>query len=269
MITSKSTQATEPKPILVVKLGGSMLDQLTEAFYESFIELQKQYYCIIVHGGGPAITKLLNKLNIEGEFHNGLRKTNLETMEVVEMVLGGSVSSQITGNLTKQGIKAVGVKGSEASLLQADYLDKENLGFVGKVLEVDATVLHQLLDQGYFPVVAPVGKTLDHETVNINADVAAGAIARSVGAEKLLFVTDVPGILFDNEVMEETTPAEIEQLIEKGTIYGGMIPKVHSAITALSDHLQEVRIVSGEQPLMEDGSLSGTSIRGKRKEKVE
>ncbi|WP_244151657.1 acetylglutamate kinase [Halobacillus dabanensis] len=266
---SKSMPATEHKPTIVVKLGGSMLDQLTDSFYASFKELQEHYHCIIVHGGGPAITRLLDKLKIEGEFYNGLRRTTEQTLEVVEMVLGGTVSSQITGALTKQGIPAIGVKGSEASLLQATYMDRENLDFVGKVERVDPTILQQLLAYGYVPVVAPFGKTADQQTVNINGDVAAGAIAQAVGAEKLLFVTDVPGILVEDHVLGHTTPDDIGVMIEEGTIYGGMIPKVQSAVDALSDHLQEVLIVSGERPLIEGSTLTGTSIKAKRKEKVE
>ncbi|WP_406945121.1 acetylglutamate kinase [Halobacillus sp. SY10] len=269
MTTSKSMQVTEPKPLIVIKLGGSMLDQLTEDFYNSFLDLQEHYQVIIVHGGGPAITRLLDQLNIEGEFYDGLRKTTPETLEVVEMVLGGSVNGRITGHLMKKGVNAVGVKGSEASLLQADYLDKENLGLVGKVKEVNPTILKNLLAESFLPVVAPFGKTEDHQTVNINADVAAGAIATAVGAEKLLYVTDVPGILVEDEILDCTTPEEIDGMIEQKVIYGGMIPKVRSATEALSDHLQEVRIVSGEQALMEGDSLNGTSIRAKRKEMVE
>ncbi|WP_394219270.1 acetylglutamate kinase [Halobacillus trueperi] len=269
MTTSKSMQVTEPKPVIVIKLGGSMLDQLTDDFYNSFQELQKHYQVIIVHGGGPAITRLLDQLNIEGEFYDGLRKTTPETLEVVEMVLGGSVNGKITGHLMKKGMKAVGVKGSEASLLQADYLDKENLGLVGEVRDVNPVLLQKLINEGYLPVVAPFGRTDDHQTVNINADVAAGAIATAVGAEKLLYVTDVPGIIVEDEILALTTPEEIEGMIDQGTIYGGMIPKVHSATEALSDHLEEVKIVSGKKPLMEGDMLNGTSIRAKRKEPVE
>ncbi|MEC3883210.1 acetylglutamate kinase [Halobacillus sp. HZG1] len=268
MTTSKSMQVTEPKPLIVIKLGGSMLDRLTEDFYGSFQKLQEHYQIIIVHGGGPAITKLLGQLNIEGEFYDGLRKTTPETLEVVEMVLGGSVNGRITGHLMEKGVSAVGVKGSEAALLQADYLDKENLGLVGEVRDVNPLLLHKLLEEGYLPVVAPFGRTDDHQTVNINADVAAGAIATAVGAEKLLYVTDVPGILVEGKVLAYTTPEEIDGMIDQGIIYGGMIPKVHSATEALSDHLEEVRIVSGDQALMEGDALSGTSIRAKRKETV-
>ncbi len=245
-----------------------MLDQLTTSFYASFQDILKHYRCIVVHGGGPSITDLLGRLNIEGEFHEGLRKTTRETLEVVEMVLGGKVSGQITGELAKHGVKAVGVKGSETTLLRATYMNREKLDYVGKVDYVNADLLEHLLEGDYVPVVSPFGKTDDHQTVNINADVAAAAIAKAVQAEKLLFVTDVPGILVDDQVIQDTTPEEISSLIDGGIIYGGMIPKVQSAVDALSDHMQEVLIVSGEDALVEEDKIKGTSIRAKRKEKI-
>ncbi|WP_281658850.1 acetylglutamate kinase [Halobacillus sp. Cin3] len=268
MTTSKSTPATEHKPTIVIKLGGSMLDKLTDDFYDSFQELLTHYRCIIVHGGGPAIRRLLDRLQIKGEFIEGLRKTTADTMEAVEMALGGTVSSQITGRLSGRGVKALGVKGSEAELLTADFVDEAQLGFVGKVKEVDPSVLDHLLEGGYVPVVAPFGKTTDGRTVNINADTAAAAVARAVQAEKLLFVTDVPGILVDGKLVEGTTPEEINQYIQEGIIYGGMIPKVQSAVEALSDRLQEVWIVSGGDRLVQGSQLKGTSIRSGRKETV-
>ncbi len=261
--------ATGHKPTIVIKLGGSMIDQLTDSFYASFQNILHHYNCIIVHGGGPAITNLLSRLNIEGEFHEGLRKTTPETLEVVEMILGGKVGAQITSELTKQGIDAISLKGSEASLLMCTYMDKENLGLVGKVDKVTPDILLHSLRSGYVPVVAPFGKTGDLQTVNINADVAASAIAKAVGAEKLLYVTDVPGILVNDEMVSMITPEEIDVMIDAGTIYGGMIPKVRSAMETLSDHLEEVWIVSGEQALMEGDKIKGTSIRAKRKERVE
>ncbi|QHT48347.1 acetylglutamate kinase [Bacillus sp. SB49] len=268
MTTSKSMQATEHKPVIVVKLGGSMTDQLTDEFYQSFRSVLAHYHCIIVHGGGPAINRMLEQLKIEGEFYNGLRKTTAPTMAVVEMVLGGQVSAQITGSLAAQGISAIGVKGSEADLLTCSFVDEKNLGYVGEVEAVEPGVLNHILEGGYLPVVAPFGKTSDGVTVNVNADMAAGAIARAVGAKKLLYVTDVPGILINGSLLDATTPEEIESMIEDGSIYGGMIPKVKSAVEALSDDLEEVLIVSGETALMEHGTIKGTSISEKRKEKV-
>ncbi|MCA0971236.1 acetylglutamate kinase [Halobacillus litoralis] len=267
---SKSTPATGlDKPAIVIKLGGSMVEQLSDEFYNSFHELKKHYHCLIVHGGGPAITGLLEKLQIKGEFHDGLRKTNAETLEVVEMTLGGKVNSQITSRLSSVGISSIGIKGSDANLITATMLDEERFGFVGETQHVDTTIIEQCLQFGYTPVIAPLGKTGEGQTVNINADLAASAIAKAVGAEKLLFVTDVPGILRDDELIEETTPEEIHSLIDVGVIYGGMIPKVQSAMEVLSDHMQEVMIVSGERPLIQNEQMLGTKIVIKRKEGVE
>ncbi|WP_241657183.1 acetylglutamate kinase [Halobacillus salinus] len=266
---SKSMPVTEHnKPVVVIKLGGSMIDQLTDDFYDSFKELVTHYHCLVVHGGGPAITKLMSRLNIEGEFHDGLRKTTAETLEVVEMTLGGKVNSQITSRLSARGLSSVGVKGTDANLLTADIVDEERLGFVGEVQAVDAGFLNQCHQSGYLPVIAPLAKTKEGQTVNVNADLAASAIAKAVGAEKLLYVTDVPGILKDGELIDEATPDEIEALIENGIVYGGMIPKVESAMQALSDQLQEVMIVSGERPLIQNDQMLGTKILAKRKEGV-
>ncbi|RWZ59130.1 acetylglutamate kinase [Halobacillus fulvus] len=264
-------QVTErkEKPTIVIKLGGSMVEQLSDSFYQSFTKLLDHYKCLIVHGGGPAITSLMDRLQIEGEFYNGLRKTTKEALEVVEMTLGGKVNAQITSRLAEQQVKAIGLKGSDASMITATYIDQPNLGFVGEVHEVDTGLLQTVLADGYIPVIAPLGKTADGQTVNINADSAAAAVAKAVEAKKLLFVTDVPGILYNDEVLEETTPGEIDSFIERGHIYGGMIPKVQSAVSVLSDHLQEVMIVSGAQPLIQGEQMNGTAIRAKRKEGVE
>ncbi|MGP4068677.1 acetylglutamate kinase [Halobacillus sp. B29] len=271
MTMSESTQATvrNDKPVIVIKLGGSMIERLTEEFYESFHGLLKHYHCLIVHGGGPAITTLLGRMDIEGEFHEGLRKTTKETLEVVEMVLGGKVNAQITSALARQNILPVGLKGCDASLLTASYVNQDDLGFVGQVEEVKTDLLYHCMQAGYLPVVAPLGKTESGQTVNINADLAAAAIAKAMQAEKLLFVTDVPGIISEDEVIKETSPEEIESLISGGCIYGGMIPKVQSAMAALSEHLQEVMIVSGEDALIQGDRMKGTKIRATVKERAE
>ncbi|UOQ45143.1 acetylglutamate kinase [Halobacillus salinarum] len=268
---SKSTLAIAHnyKPVIVVKLGGSMISQLTEQFYASLKKLTDVYECIIVHGGGPAITSMLERLNIQGEFHEGLRKTTPETLEVVEMTMGGKVNAHVTSKLAEQGVRAVGLKGSDANLITASLIDSETLGLVGKVDEVETTFLTNCLRGGYMPVIAPLGKMLDGRTVNINADIAASAIAKAMNAEKLLIVTDVPGIMHNGEVIEETTPDEISALISTGGIYGGMIPKVQSAVEALSERLAEVMIVSGKQAVIENGVMTGTKICAKRKEGVE
>lgn len=257
------------QPVIVIKLGGSMIDQLTDDFYDSFQELLNHYHCLIVHGGGPAITKLMDRLNIEGEFYDGLRKTTAETLEVVEMTLGAKVNSQITSRLSNLGVSSIGIKGTDANLLTATIVDEERLGFVGEVQKVDTAFLDLCYQSGYTPVIAPLAKTMEGHTVNVNADLAASAIAKAVGAEKLLFVTDVPGILSDGELIDAATPDEIKSMIDTGLIYGGMIPKVQSAMKALSEQLQEVMIVSGERPLIQNEQMLGTKILAKRKEGVE
>ncbi|MFD1040479.1 acetylglutamate kinase [Virgibacillus byunsanensis] len=262
MTMSKLTPATEPsKPIIVIKLGGSMIDHLTDAFYKSFHDLRLHFHIIVVHGGGPSITSMLKRLNIKSEFHNGLRKTTKETMEVVKMSLAGTVNAQITSRLAEQHIYAIGLKGSDCNMLTARFVDQNKLGFVGEVVKVELDFLYRCMEAGYIPVIAPLGKTQDGQTVNINADLAASAIAKGVLAEKLLFVTDVPGILLQGDVVNETTPQEVQELINNGSIHGGMIPKVESAVYALSEHLQEVMIVSGKRALMEANRMTGTIIR--------
>ncbi|WFT74653.1 acetylglutamate kinase [Halobacillus naozhouensis] len=267
-LTPAIERESDQKPVVVVKLGGSMLDRLSEEFYQSFTELREHYHCIIVHGGGPAITLMLKRLNIETEFYEGFRKTTKETLEVVEMALSGKVNAQITAELARQSIRAIGLKGSDARLLTAKFIDQEKWGYVGTIEHVETDLLLRCLHADYMPVIAPLGKTTGGQTVNINADLAAAAVAKSMNAEKLLFVTDVPGILRGGKAIEDTTPEEVASLIETGLIYGGMIPKVNAAVEALSDQLQEVMIVSGEQPLIKHNQLKGTRIQARRKEGV-
>lgn len=263
-------QATEPreKPVIVVKLGGSMIDQLSESFYESFIQLSEHYHCVIVHGGGPAITSLLNDLGIKGEFYDGLRKTTAETLDVVMMTLGGKVSNQVTSSLARHGRHSIGLKGSDGGLIQASLIDEEKLGFVGQVEQVKGNLIKQLLDHEYIPVIAPLARTSEGQLVNVNADAGAAAVANALNAEKLLFVTDVAGIIKQGKIIDRTTPEEIQKMIEDGDIYGGMIPKVTAAISALSDDLQEVLVVSGERSLIEGETIKGTTIYQQRKEEV-
>ncbi len=237
-----------------------MVDCLSEDFYKSLALLSEYYHCVVVHGGGPAITSLLQALKIEGEFYNGLRKTTPETLEVVKMTLGGTVSAQVTSALEKHSVSALGLKGCDGQLLQASFVDQEKLGLVGNIEQVNTALIHQLLVTGYLPVIAPLAVTENGQTVNVNADVAAAAVADALQAEKLLFVTDVPGILNGETMIERITPNEIHQLIDTEVIYGGMIPKVNSAIDALSEKLKEVLIVSGEQSLLKDGMIKGTTI---------
>jgi acetylglutamate kinase len=263
MTMSKLTQATErnkTKPIMVIKLGGSILYQLSATFFTSLKEIQKDYNCVIVHGGGPEISKLLNGLGIASTFVDGQRKTTDDVLSVVEMVLGGKVNVHLTSQLRFFGISSIGLTGYDVGLLTASPINKANLGLVGEITNVNVELIQQLLSFGYLPVIAPLAISEEGEKLNVNADLGASAIASALKAEKLLFVTDVPGILKENTLLSKVTKQEINELIEKGVIYGGMIPKVKAAISSLSSLLKEVVIVSGEKPIYQNGNINGTVI---------
>ncbi|MED0716557.1 acetylglutamate kinase [Aeribacillus composti] len=265
MSMSKSMQVTgHDKPIVVIKLGGSMLEQLSESFLDSIKELLTTKRVIIVHGGGPDINNMLTKLNVKSEFYNGMRKTTKEVLEIAEMVLSGKINKQLTALLTKKNVKAIGLSGTDGQLIVSSFLDEENLGFVGKVEQINDELLRSLLILDYVPVIAPIGITADGQKLNINADLAASAIAEKINAEQLLFVTNVPGILHDGKLIEEATETMIEKLIEQKVIYGGMIPKVQAALDALSDQLEHVMIVSGNDRIFKEGKMIGTKITKKR-----
>ncbi|MEH7555428.1 acetylglutamate kinase [Priestia megaterium] len=249
--------------IVVVKCGGSIVNQLTSAFFESIQQLKASgYQIIVVHGGGPDIQDTLTKLHIETEFVDGLRKTSKEALEVVTMVLAGKVNKQLVKELQKANLKAVGLSGIDGLLLKAEAIDVERLGYVGKVKGVNDTLLKQLTDSQYIPVISSIGADEEGNSYNINADVVAGAVAQAVNAEKLMFVTDVKGVLKDGALLPELTKSEIDALIEEKVIYGGMIPKVTSAVNALSPLLEEVHIISGTDGFLDkEGKLIGTTIK--------
>ncbi|RZI50435.1 acetylglutamate kinase, partial [Aeribacillus pallidus] len=165
------------KPIVVIKLGGSMLEQLSESFLDSIKELLTTKRVIIVHGGGPDINNMLTKLNVKSEFYNGMRKTTKEVLEIAEMVLSGKINKQLTALLTQKNVKAIGLSGTDGQLIVSSFLDEENLGFVGKVEQINDELLRSLLILDYVPVIAPIGITADGQKLNINADLAASAIA--------------------------------------------------------------------------------------------
>lgn len=250
------------KEIVLIKCGGSTLANLSDGFFESIadlITLGKKP--VIVHGGGPEINRILTELKIESEFVNGLRKTTADVMDVVEMVIAGKVNTTLVGKLQKAGVQSLGLSGVDAKLLKAKPIDFEELGFVGDVEKVNESLLFAILGLDIVPVIAPIGVDDDDNRYNINADTAAGAVAKALGAEQLLFVTDVPGILKDGILLEKLTPKQIEELIEDGTIYGGMIPKVQAALESLTGDLQEVMIVDGKHSkIVNDGQIIGTKI---------
>lgn len=216
---------------------------------------------VIVHGGGPAIEQMLDKLAISYEFYDGLRKTTDEMMDIVEMVLVGNVNPRLTRRVNDSGLDAVGLSGSDYDLLKATPIDYERYGLVGEVSSVNVEVIHGLLADGITPIISPIAIGEDKLRYNVNADTAAGAVASALLARQLIFVTDVPGILKDGELLEKVTTTDIEDYIADGTIYGGMIPKVKAAMKGLTSHVQEIMIVNGkESELVDTTTLAGTTI---------
>ncbi|MEX1028707.1 MAG: acetylglutamate kinase [Paenibacillaceae bacterium] len=258
------------KQSVVIKCGGSTLAQLPDSFYVDMCELQLGGIIpIIVHGGGPAINETLERLNIESTFIHGLRQTSAEVLQVVEMVLGGQINKAIVRRILSFGATAVGLSGIDGRLIQAKPVaNTDEVGFVGEVIGVNAELIQGIVDMGYIPVIAPLGIGVDGQSFNINADTAAGAIASHLGAERLVVVTDVPGIMkvIDGEriVLPTVTVADIEQMIASGDIYGGMIPKVRAAIDCIQGDVQEVIIVDGSVPEVLSKVLAGTPGLGTR-----
>jgi len=248
--------------IIVFKCGGSSVDDLSKNFFQNIRALQQSgKKPVIVHGGGPAIEKLLNELNISYTFIDGLRKTTDEMMDVVEMVLTGQVNPVLTRKFNAHHIQDVGLSGSDGYLLQAEAVDEQKYGQVGQLVAIDTTVMEHLLEENIVPVISPVAINKDNKRLNVNADTAAGAVASALHAKQLVIVTDVPGILKDGELIETVTTEEIYTMMEDGTIYGGMIPKVKAAMKGLQGNVQEVMIVNGKDSEMKDEkTLAGTVI---------
>ncbi|MFC3782596.1 acetylglutamate kinase [Bacillus chungangensis] len=249
--------------LIVIKCGGSTVESLSDDFFKGIKALQQQgKKPVIVHGGGPRIKKMLTALHIQSEMVNGLRKTTPEVMTVVEMVLSGNVNKELVRKLQKHGVYAFGVTGCDGLLLQAKAKDLPALGLVGEIVKVNDTFLHNMIDLGAVPVISPIAAGMDGEDCyNINADTAASAIANALEAKQILFVTDVPGILKDNQLLSEVTPKELVNFIHDGTITGGMIPKVHAAMESLQGEAEEIMIVSGHANIVGDGHIIGTKIR--------
>ena len=237
--------------IFVIKYGGSA--QLNPKLKEKFAHDIILMYLVgikpvIVHGGGNAIGQTLNKMQIESNFVDGLRVTTSEIMEVVEMVLSGSINKEITTLLNMHGAKALGVSGKDANFLQAKPIDQEKYGYVGKITKIDPTVIQKLIIEKFIPVIAPIGayEKSGHPGFNINADTAAGHIAAALGARKVIFMTDTPGVLgADKEVIHNLGESEIARLKKKSTIVGGMMPKVDACLHAVNSGVAKAHIIDG------------------------
>ncbi len=247
---------------LVIKYGGNAMinDELKEKVMQD-ITLMKYVGIrpVIVHGGGPDITGFLKKVGKQSEFVSGLRVTDEETVEIAEMVLDGKVNSEIVNLLNRRGVRAVGLSGKDAGLIQArkkmatvyegESAKKVDIGYVGEVERIDTGILEDLLENDYIPVIAPIGVGQDGESYNINADYVAAEIAGALNAEKLLLLTDIEGIYKDyhdkSTFISTLTLAEAKKYIKDGTISGGMIPKVEACLCALEAGAGKTHIIDG------------------------
>lgn len=249
---------------IVVKFGGNaMVDEELKQCFAQDIVLMKQVGLnpVVVHGGGPQIGKLLERIGKESRFIDGMRVTDEETMDVVEMVLGGLVNKQIVNLINSKGGRAVGLTGKDGDLIRARKLRmpskaeadgaaaESDIGFVGEVESIDAAVV-EMLDHGDFiPVIAPIGVGEDGRSYNINADLVAGKIAEVLGAEKLLLLTNTPGLLDkEGQLMTGLNAETVRGLIKDGTIHGGMLPKIRCALEAVQCGVRNAHIIDGRVP---------------------
>ena len=239
---------------IVVKFGGNaMAGGGTAADFAQSIVLMKQTGIdpVVVHGGGPQIGAMLDRLNIKTEFIDGLRVTDQAAIDVVEMVLSGSINKQIVSSINAAGGRALGLSGKDSTLILATKLVKNgvDLGFVGQPEKVNPEVLHTMMRSEIIPVIAPIGVGAEGETFNINADTVAGAVAGAMNAERLILLTDVEGVLdSERKLIPKLTVAECRALIQQGIIKGGMIPKIETAIDAVENGVHAAVILDGRIP---------------------
>jgi len=266
---------------IVVKYGGSAMTEpaLQKSFAHDVVLLKLVgMNPVVVHGGGPQIEALLNRIGKKGEFVQGMRVTDAETMDVVEMVLGGAVNKDIVTLINQAGGKAVGLTGQDGSFIHAKKLllpDKDrpqqllDIGQVGEIDAIDPKVIFALEQGGFIPVVAPIGVGANGESFNINADLVAGKLAEILKAEKLVLLTNTPGVLDkDGKLLTGLTPKRIDALFADGTLSGGMLPKISSALDAARSGVKSVHIIDGRVEhallleILTDQGI-GTLIRGK------
>ncbi|SHM12325.1 acetylglutamate kinase [Vreelandella subglaciescola] len=249
---------------VVVKYGGNAMteDTLIDSFARNIV-LMKEVGInpVVVHGGGPQIGELLGKLNIESRFINGMRVTDAETMDVVEMVLGGLVNKSIVNLINQCGGKAIGVTGKDGAQIRARQLHVEqqnpehqaseiiDIGHVGEVESISTDLIEMLTERDFIPVIAPIGVDGEGNSYNINADLVAGKVAEALSAEKLMLLTNVAGLMDETgEVMTGLTTAQVDGLISDGTIHGGMLPKIRCALDAVKGGVQSAHIIDGRVP---------------------
>ncbi len=270
-------QALDRKTVVIKFGGNAMVDEELKSSFARDVVLLKQVGVnpVIVHGGGPQIAKLLEQIGKQSRFIEGMRVTDDETMDVVEMVLGGQVNKQIVALINRHGGRAIGLTGKDGGLITARKMrlagsrePDHDLGQVGEVESIDPSVVAMLDDDGFIPVIAPIGVGQDGASYNINADLVAGRLAAVLGAEKLLLLTNTPGVLDrDGNLLTGLTAAETEGLIGDGVIHGGMLPKVRCALDAVNAGVRTSQIIDGRVrhsvllELLTDSGV-GTLIRG-------
>jgi acetylglutamate kinase len=249
---------------LVIKYGGNaMTDEALQAGFARDIVLMKAIGInpIVVHGGGPQIGEMLQKLSIESKFINGMRVTDTATMDVVEMVLGGQVNKDIVNLINRAGGKAIGLTGKDSGFIRAKKLfvkhqaegasapEQVDIGHVGEVASVDTSVLKVLENSDFIPVIAPIGVDAEGNSYNINADLVAGKVAEAVNAEKLMLLTNISGVQDkQGNVLTGLSTAQVDALIADGTIYGGMLPKISCALSAVNAGVTSAHIIDGRVP---------------------
>ena len=247
--------------IIVIKYGGNAMadSDLVESFCNDIVFLkQSGLKPVIVHGGGPQIGSMLERLGIKTKFESGMRITDEDTLEVVEMVLAGRINKNIASKINSSGGKAVGISGKDGSMIVAEKLTKQNgsnesniekiidLGYVGFPKKINNTVIETLIKGDFIPIIAPLGIGVDGKTYNINADTAAGAIASSLKSKRLLILTDVEGVIdSNNNLLEEVNGKKIDEMIESGEVSGGMIPKLNTCLDSVNNGVDAAVIVDG------------------------
>ena len=249
---------------IVIKYGGNAMEseELKNSFARDIVLMKTVgINPVVVHGGGPQIGDLLKRLNIESNFIEGMRVTDTQTMDVVEMVLGGQVNKDIVNLINQHGGSAIGLTGKDAGLIKARQLkvtrstpgmDKPeiiDIGHVGDVVEINTKLINRLVSDDYIPVIAPIGVGTDGASYNINADLVAGKVAEALGAEKLMLLTNIAGLMDKSgKVLTGLSTAQVDDLIADGTIYGGMLPKIRCALDAVQGGVSSAIIVDGRVP---------------------
>jgi acetylglutamate kinase len=243
------------KGIIVIKYGGAAMKDvnLTNKVIEDIVLLYNLgLKLIIVHGGGPMINLWLNKVSIQTVFQNGLRVTDEETMEIVEMVLSGKVNKELVNLMNINKVQAIGLSGKDGGFITASSIDNTSNNLIGKIVSINPSLINLLIDHNYLPVIAPIASDLKGQSYNINADIVAGEIASSINAHKLIILTDTPGILLEasdpTSILSSLDVNKVNTLINQNIITGGMLPKVNCCLKAISQGVDSTHIIDGRVP---------------------